>query len=86
MKSEVFYTQESVERKINQLRKSGAYFTLDVEFDYDVELLCYNMSWEDYVDEDTPKKNHEEKYEDEDPCADCSDHACEYGSCSMSRG
>ena len=44
------------------------------------------MSWEDYVDEDTPKENHEENYEDEDPCADCSDHACEYGSCSMSRG
>ena len=24
--------------------------------------------------------------DDYDPCADCSDHACEYGSCSMSRG
>ena len=24
--------------------------------------------------------------DDYDPCADCYDHACEYGSCSMSRG
>lgn len=23
---------------------------------------------------------------DDDPCANCRDHACEYGSCSMSRG
>lgn len=23
---------------------------------------------------------------DDDPCTNCTDHACEYGSCSMSRG
>ena len=47
MKSEVFYTQESAQRKINQLRDRGTRFTFDVEFDYDVELTCYVVSWED---------------------------------------
>lgn len=33
-----------------------------------------------YYNENCPEPD------DYDPCADCSDHACEYGSCSMSRG
>ena len=48
MKSEVFYTQESAQRKINQLRDRGISFTLDIEFDYDAELTCYVVSWVDY--------------------------------------
>ena len=35
---------------------------------------------------DTQYNENCQEPDDYDPCADCSDHACEYGSCSMSRG
>ena len=47
MKTEVFYTEESLERKINELRDSGIRFKVDVEFDYDVGFYCYVVDWED---------------------------------------
>lgn len=40
-----------------------------------LDILCVTLS------QPTPTPD-----TDDDPCANCRDHACEYGSCSMSRG
>jgi hypothetical protein len=40
-----------------------------------LDILCITLS------QPTPTPD-----TDDDPCANCRDHACEYGSCSMSRG